>query len=219
MTVCRPDPLQMLASATALRLQLVHDSIGGDGKRETLRIFNNNGTSLIQPPPTVNYFQLFDVPETFDLDARSLQRKFRQLQASFHPDLYARSASQPEQRALAELWSSHANRGYHRLRRPLDRALYLLELRGKPIGDGDLSFLADVMEANEELAEAESVSDLAGISVHNRKVLAEYAEQVGDAFRCGDLDGARELTIKMQYYSSLQDKIVEKETKLGSVFK
>lgn len=62
------------------------------------------------------------------------------------------------------------------------RALYLLELNGCPVEEDtqveDPAFLADVMEANEEIAEVESVADLSGISVHNRGVIDRYVKKI-----------------------------------------
>ncbi len=184
-----------------------------------LRIYDDDGVTLAEPPADLNYFELFDIPETFDLDARSLQRTFRQLQSSFHPDRHVNKS--PRQKDMAERWSIETNRGYSRLLRPLERALYLLELRGRPIGEddavGDVSFLAEVMEANEEVAEAESLADLAGISEHNKRILEDYAEAVSAAFAEDRVDKAKEVTTRMRYYCNLQDKIADRELEMGKL--
>ena len=75
-----------------------------------------------------NYFQLFDLPVDFQLDQAQLGERYRQLQKELHPDRYA-SASAHEQR-LAVQYSALINEAYASLRKPLPRALYLLELAG-----------------------------------------------------------------------------------------
>ena len=97
----------------------------------------------------------------------------------------------------------------------------MLELHGNPLHEGDIAtdanFLAEIMEINEEVAEAETPADLSGISEHNKTVLADYVNRVSQAFSDNDIDKARELVAKMKYYSNIQDKIVEREHEMGIV--
>ena len=99
--------------------------------------------------------------------------------------------------------------------------MYLLELFGEPLHEGDIAtdanFLAEIMETNEEVAEAETPADLAGISKHNKSVLNDYVGEVSLAFRERDISKARELIARMKYYSNIQDKIIEKENEMGIV--
>ena len=44
-----------------------------------------------------SYFELFDLPATFDLDVADLAARYRGLQRRFHPDRFA-SASEPQRR-------------------------------------------------------------------------------------------------------------------------
>ena len=171
---------------------------------------------LVPPSPSVNYFHLFELDETFDVDARALSKKFKALQKQLHPDKFAQKSS--EQKDRSELWSSHVNNAYNRLLKPLERALYLLELKGAPLQEGDVAtdanFLAEIMEVNEEVVEAESSADLSGISQHNKAVLADYKEKVSKAFAAEDINEARTLVTRMKYYSNIQDKIKERELEL-----
>ena len=59
------------------------------------------------------------------------------LQTALHPDKFAGS-DDSSQTELAESWSSLVNDSYNRLRRPLDRAQYLLELSGQPLAEGEI---------------------------------------------------------------------------------
>ena len=73
------------------------------------------------------------------------------------------------------------------------------------------------MEVNEEVAEAESPADLSGISEANKEVLRSYGKKVAKAFREGRIRDAKVLVARMKYFSTIQDKIVEKETAYGVV--
>ncbi len=73
-----------------------------------------------------NYFQLFEIPESFELDLISLADKYRQLQVDVHPDKYASSTEQEKLRAVQ--LTSYLNEAYSTLKSPLKRAAYLLSL-------------------------------------------------------------------------------------------
>jgi len=165
-------------------------------------------------------FAVFGIERSFDVDTKALKRQFKALQTALHPDKFAGS-DDSSQTELAESWSSLVNDSYNRLRRPLDRAQYLLELSGQPLAEGEIQiepgFLAEVMEVNEEVAEAESPADLSGISEANKTVLKSYVEKVSKAFREGRVKDAKVLVARMKYFSTIQDKIVEKETAFGVV--
>ena len=104
-----------------------------------------------------NDFQLFDLPQQFELDAGDLAKRWKALQAQTHPDNFV-SATSAEQR-LAMQWSVRVNEAYQRLRAPLQRAAYLCELRGVPINAESNTampheFLVQQMTLREELDEA-----------------------------------------------------------------
>ena len=94
-------------------------------------------------------------------------------------------------------------------------------MSGQPLAEGEIQidpgFLAEIMEINEEVVEAESPDDLSGISVANKQVLHKYSKKVSKAFAEDRIKDAKALVAKMKYYSNVQDKITEKETALGVV--
>src|SRR5437763_1499 len=82
---------------------------------------------------------------------RTLRSEFLRLQQSTHPDLFP-----PSQRSRAEAASAHLNRAYTTLLDPLQRAHYLLTLRGyeHPAEDEsakleDQDLLMEVLDAQE----------------------------------------------------------------------
>lgn len=181
-----------------------------------VNIFDEQKNHLIKPKTDLDYFKVFGLDPGYDLDVRDLAKVFRQAQTILHPDKHSTKAQ--DQLELSEEWSSLVNSAYQTLKDPLNRALYLLEMKGRPLEEGDVAtdatFLAEVMEANEEVADAESSADICALSEHNKKVIKDYEEEVSKAFGANDIDLARDLVSKMKYFCSLQDKIKERELEL-----
>jgi molecular chaperone HscB len=75
-----------------------------------------------------NHFELLGLPVRFAVEASRLERGYRELQSQVHPDRFA-TASEAERR-VAMQWATRANEAYRTLRDPLERARYLLQLRG-----------------------------------------------------------------------------------------
>ncbi len=82
----------------------------------------------MQPDFKATHFALLGLPEQFAIDMVALERAWHQLQASVHPDRFAHLGD-AEKRASMQ-WSSRVNEAWQTLRKPLDRAAYLLSLRG-----------------------------------------------------------------------------------------
>jgi molecular chaperone HscB len=83
-----------------------------------------------------------------------------------HPDRFAH-AGEAEKR-LSMQWTARVNEAYATLRRPFERARYLLELQGIEAMDPNNTrmppdFLMQQMEWRETLAEAQAGKDFAGL--------------------------------------------------------
>ena len=105
------------------------------------------------------------------------------------------------------------------LQKPLPRALYLLDLVGFPLEEeGEVQvapdFLREVMELNEELAEA-GAAEVKIIAELVKNKLEEYIETVEVLFANEEFDLARKEVAHMKYYASLLDRIFEMETEFG----
>ncbi|OGU24630.1 MAG: Fe-S protein assembly co-chaperone HscB [Hydrogenophilales bacterium RIFOXYD1_FULL_62_11] len=74
------------------------------------------------------HFALFDLPVTYALDREQLDRAYRELQNTVHPD---RFAAQPDaEQRVAMQWATQANEAYRTLKHPVERGVYLLQLQG-----------------------------------------------------------------------------------------
>ncbi|HKJ76321.1 MAG TPA: Fe-S protein assembly co-chaperone HscB, partial [Gammaproteobacteria bacterium] len=69
-----------------------------------------------------NYFELFGLPEGFEVDSETLSLRYRDLQRALHPDRFA-GASDRERR-LSVQQTARVNEAYRTLKDPLARARY-----------------------------------------------------------------------------------------------
>jgi len=109
----------------------------------------------------VNYFELYDLPLSFQLDIVLVKKKFYELSKRYHPDFYV-NESDEKQAEILEL-STLNNKAYQVLSNPLKRIEYILSLHNM-LAEGDKyvlpqDFLMEMMDVNEALMEMEFESD------------------------------------------------------------
>jgi len=119
-----------------------------------------------------DHFSLFELPRIFRLDAVSLDKRYREIQAKVHPDKFAHAGD--AERRLSLQWATRVNEAYLALKRPLSRAQYLLQLAGHEIGAENNTamppeFLMEQMEWREAVAEARQAREYAELEqLHHR---------------------------------------------------
>lgn len=115
------------------------------------------------PTASRDYFELFQLPPAFQLDLDRLDRHYRELQTRVHPDKAAH-LTDTEKRVFLH-WATFANEAYQTLKRPLERARYLLRLQGVETAEESNTamppeFLLEQIEWREELQEAITLRNL-----------------------------------------------------------
>ena len=113
----------------------------------------------------MNYFELFNIPVSFDVDLSVLPQTYQQLQRLTHPDKFASGSEQ--QKLVAVQKNAQVNDAYSVLKSPLSRAEYILSLRGIDLQHEqqtikNTAFLMQQMEWREELADIAQRSDPLG---------------------------------------------------------
>jgi len=156
-----------------------------------------------------DFFHLFGIPVSFTIDTGTLMQRYRELQQAVHPDRFASSSEQ--ERRLSLQYATHINEGLRILKDPLERARYMLQLKGVQWDDeqatlSDPEFLMQQMELRESLAEVreqadplEAVADIiAGVdSIIQRNT--GVLEQLLQSEQHGDLEEAKQQVRKMQF--------------------
>jgi molecular chaperone HscB len=121
-----------------------------------------------------DYFALFGLPARYRFDPAELDAAYRKLQTEVHPDRFASAGD--DERRLALQSSSRVNEAYRALKSPVERANYLLLLRGvDALAETDTALPAEFLE--QQLEFRESVADaIAGRNVEALTALKTSVE-------------------------------------------
>lgn len=103
---------------------------------------------------TQNYFELFNLPEKFQIDSVKLQENYRSIQKEIHPDRFATSTENEKIQSMIK--STQVNDAYQTLKSTTKRAKYILSLH-KSVEKITLppDFLMQQMEWEEHLEDIE----------------------------------------------------------------
>ncbi len=112
----------------------------------------------------MNHFELYNIPVSLQPDAQLVKQKFYELSRKYHPDFFT-NAAETEQAAVLET-SSQVNKAYKIFRNPGETIKYVLQLHGLLEEEEKYqlpgSFLAEMLDLNEQLMEAELDGNAAG---------------------------------------------------------
>lgn len=118
--------------------------------------------TMITPASSSNFFELLQIPQLFRLDLAELDRHYLELQRRVHPDKSAHLSD--AERRLSLQWATLTNEAYQTLKRPLDRARYLLKVNGIDTQEEEntampTEFLLEQIEWREQLEGAATLGD------------------------------------------------------------
>ncbi|MFV1992292.1 MAG: Fe-S protein assembly co-chaperone HscB [Acidiferrobacterales bacterium] len=168
---------------------------------------------------TKNYFDLFGLNVTFDLDLDDLESRFRKLQKEFHPDRFV-SVSEQERRIAMQL-TAHINEAYQTLIKPLSRGGYMLKLNDINVNDEsdtkmDASFLMEQMELREQLDEMKNKNDqedkIQELTLTIKSGQEKRIDELQECFKSitdDSLSHARNLIREMQFFEKMATQLEE----------
>jgi len=157
-----------------------------------------------------NYFQLFNLSESCELDLNALAGAYRELQSEVHPDRFA-NADEPE-KLLAVQASSYINEAYVTLKSPLKRAAYLLTLHQQDIeqvnqSDLSMDLLLEQIQLRESLEELpkddSALAELTRIKDEVSAKLALSHQNFASKFENHNYDGAKKIYHELQFLYKL----------------
>jgi molecular chaperone HscB len=161
-----------------------------------------------------NFFALFGLPESFQLDGARLDQQYHALQMQVHPDKFAHL---PEaERRVSMQWATRVNEAYQTLSSPIARARYLLGLHGVNTQEETntampADFLMAQMEWREAIEEAHQAGDMDALDklearLHNEtRALHELLSVKIDGQR--DYAAAAEGVRKLKFLEKLAEEI------------
>lgn len=159
------------------------------------------------------YFNLFQLEPSFNIDTEALEQTYRALAARFHPDKFA-SASAFEQKQ-AVMMSSTINDAYRTLKGPIDRAAYLLKSQNI---DADApehtsfspEFLMQQMEWRETLMDAQMEQNhdaIRALDQEIQEVQSNLYQDLQQAFEQQDYESAAQWVRHGRFLNKLRNEI------------
>lgn len=159
------------------------------------------------------YFNLFQLEPSFNIDTEALEQTYRALVARFHPDKFA-SASAFEQKQ-AVMMSSTINDAYRTLKSPIDRAAYLLKSQNI---DADApehtsfspEFLMQQMEWRETLMDAQMEQNhdaIRALDQEIQEVQSNLYQNLQQAFEQQDYESAAQWVRHGRFLNKLRNEI------------
>lgn len=108
----------------------------------------------------MNYFELFKMPESLQVDRKYLQDKYFELQKKYHPDFFSNESDEEQADVLER--SSMINKAYKTFQNSDETIKYVLQLKGLLEEEEKYQlppvFLAEMMELNELLMDIDDSS-------------------------------------------------------------
>ncbi len=170
---------------------------------------------------TSNYFEIFGLPVSYQVDLSLLSERYRDMQREFHPDRYANKPAQ-EQR-IAVQYAAVINQAFSQLQSPLLRAQYLLSLKNIE-GQGDAQITRDPLLLMQQIELREKLADT--VQANNAFSLLEEVAEAAESeyialqkvfdqqYSESKFQEALETIAKMQFFSKLLVEVEQREHEL-----
>ena len=161
-----------------------------------------------------NFFELFSLAQSYELDQDALADEYRKQQGEVHPDRFA-NAEEAEKLQAVQL-SSYLNEAYETLKSPLKRAAYLLSMHGmdaEQVDQSDLSMelLLEQIRLREKLDELpKDESSLAELDKLRAEVTEKLESQVASFaafYKAEQYDEAKRVYHELQFLTKLSVEI------------
>jgi len=155
---------------------------------------------------TSNFFELFDLPVSYDVDLSKIQQHYMALQKQVHPDKFASGTDQEKRLSMQQ--TSWINEAQATLKDPVLRATYLLKLKGTDINlenetTMDVVFLMQQLELRERLENIKNEDDpldvLDGLSKELKSSIDDMMKGFSQSYEADQIDDAREWIRKLQF--------------------
>ncbi len=103
----------------------------------------------------MNYFELFDIPVSIQLDSKWLTTQYVALQKKFHPDFFGQASIEEQSEVMEK--SAAINKAFKIFQKEEETIKYILQLKGLLQEEEKYQlppdFLMEVMELNESLSD------------------------------------------------------------------
>ena len=178
---------------------------------------------------TSNFFELFDLPVSYEVDLNKIQQQYMALQKQVHPDKFANGTDQEKRLSMQQ--TSWLNEAQATLKDDVLRASYLLKLKGLDINlenetTVDMDFLMQQLDMRERMEnvkkaaansaatnqaatnqDSDPLSVLDAMSKEVKHLTSEMMEAFSNSYKEDKFDEAREWISKLQFMQKAKKEI------------
>ncbi|KAH7880743.1 uncharacterized protein C8R40DRAFT_1081689, partial [Lentinula edodes] len=174
-----------------------------------------NCWSIWNIPSDTSYHDIFALPKDsnpFVIDTALLKQRFRQMQATCHPDTWASRGLDKQDAAHA--LSSAVNHAYQTLLQPMQRIEYILSANGNPMEETDKlednEFLMDIMTAREEIEMADTREEAEPVIRENQALIDDTVSEIESLVEQQRWPEAKQAGIRLKYLDGIRKAAMEK---------
>ncbi len=153
----------------------------------------------------MNYFQLLELEQRYDIEQNLLKDKYLAKQMEYHPDRATENAAKVRNIEI----SMSLNEAYKTLSDDYKRAEYLLKLNGFELRDEQLTAqlssheLEKILEEYEEIEEMHELADLINKEQEKLAIKAELIRAITSHFNKNNFAKALDITLRLKYLTNL----------------
>lgn len=156
----------------------------------------------------MNYFELFEIPESLTVDPVFIKKQFYILSRKYHPDFFSNELEADQTESLEK--SSAVNSAYKIFTNPELTIQYFLKQKGLLEEEEKYqlspAFLMQMMELNEELTDAKATAETAKIKEIEQSIqqlqteIYEPVKEIVEHYQSGVTTEKELLQVKEYYY-------------------
>lgn len=178
-------------------------------------LFCSSCTKVL-PMVFTDYFKLFELPITFNIDLNLLDKRLFEKLQKFHPDKFIVSTDLEKRFSIEN--SNQINIAYKILKSPLLRTKYMLELQGVNTEEAknlDDEFLLETLEWREQLVEKKTANEvqsfLEQIKDSEKQMLSLLAELFNQSIYIEALKVYIRLKFIQRFKNEVEKKLLNEE--------
>ncbi|MBL7003064.1 MAG: Fe-S protein assembly co-chaperone HscB [Gammaproteobacteria bacterium] len=167
-----------------------------------------------------NYFELFDLPISFEVDLNALHDAQLKLLSELHPDRFVNSSDQEKRLSVQK--SAMVNEAFETLKEPVKRADYLLLLAGLDKDDSqttnDSTFLIEQIEYREAMSGCKidaaplDCIDCVGQRIKSRA--NDFSNEFKQQYQQENYENAQESARKMMFVTKILAQLSDLQTEI-----
>lgn len=164
---------------------------------------------------SLNHFELFELPVSFDIDSEQLATRYREIQRAVHPDNFVNASD--KERRLALQKTTQVNEAFQVLKNPLTRGQYLLQLHQieqETTGVIQGNFLIQQLDLREELESIKQQAQFEALTQFIARVeqqIQTLINQISQQFHQQTYQAAKQSLQQLQFFTRLHEEAMNVE--------